>query len=81
MLDLSEGSSVTNSAIYGGIITGVGLPNSIPGSSNRAYINSVESGHNDFSGHVQVRIVDVSKLTVYLNQLLKHCVLFLDWKS
>ena len=60
----SADDSVTHDAKYGGIITGVGLPvGSVPDSSKAGYsIESVESFHNDFSGHVKVRVVDVSQV-------------------
>ena len=54
-----------NGVTYGGIITGVGLPEgSFPHSSGRKEysIESVESNRNgnEYSGHVKVRVVDVS---------------------
>ena len=51
--------------MHGGIITGVGLPERSMPVSRPGY-SAVQSGHNDYSGHVKVHLVDVSTLHLML---------------
>ena len=57
----------------------MGLPvDSIPGSSaKREYsIESVESAHNNVSGHVKVRVVDVSCFIAATSVVLSYCFIY-----